>query len=463
MDQEIDLRPYIMAILRRWRLVLACLVGFSLIGGILIALFPRTNSANADVLIVPITSQVTLDTRFQTTNGNQATTPAAQRQALISLATSQVVAEQVMKELETPVQASTKGGTFQQVLSKVAVKSSSDLLQITISDPDPDHALKLAQAWGKAYENLVAEVYTRSEFRTDLLVDEITAAQQRYTDAQSALETFLKDGQIIHVHTQIANLNDLLDGSRQSQQLLYSGYLTRTRELDLILQDAQTLRDQTDAQGGSSFADSFASLLLRARTVDSTVPSFMLDAGALNASEGATSTLRTDLIRLIDVLTSRRDQMHTASSDLASAITRGDVDLAGLDSARQQQYTAALAALNSTYEQLQAKQNLLTQQRDLARDTLMLLQRKHDEQEVARSSPQIEVRFVSATLNSQPSLLSRSVLGGVSGGIVGLLLGILLALLLEVIIPAVRQLARAKPAQVATRSDKPSDRPILGD
>jgi uncharacterized protein involved in exopolysaccharide biosynthesis len=456
MDQEIDLRPYFVAVIRRWRLLLVCMCGLMIIGTATPLIFGRGRSASASVLIVPITSQVTLDPRFQTTNGNQATTPAAQRQALISLASSQTVARQVIEQV-SPGSGEGSNDTVERLISQIQVSSSSDLLQITVNDPDPAIALKLANAWGQVYESLVASVYTRSQFRTELLNSEITAAQERYNSAQQSLETSLIDGKAINVQNQITQMNGLLDGSRQEQQMLYTDYLSRTRQLQLILEDAQTLRAQASVLDTNGFADRFAALLLWVRTVDSAAPTLQLSTGDLASNDLPADQTLSDVDRLISVLARRRDQLLAQANEIANAIASDSDAVTGLDATTRQRYIDQLATLNSTYEQQRARQDLLTQQRDLARDTLMLLQRKRDEQEVARSSPQVEVRFVSANLNPKPPQSMRALLSGLTAGIGGLILGLVLVLLLDMVLPALRRLSVLP--QGAERTDVAAERP----
>jgi len=419
-------------------------------------IFGRGRSASASVLIVPITSQVTLDPRFQTTNGNQATTPAAQRQALISLASSQTVARQVIEQV-SPGSGEGSNDTVERLISQIQVSSSSDLLQITVNDPDPAIALKLANAWGQVYESLVASVYTRSQFRTELLNSEITAAQERYNSAQQSLETSLIDGKAINVQNQITQMNGLLDGSRQEQQMLYTDYLSRTRQLQLILEDAQTLRAQASVLDTNGFAYRFAALLLWVRTVDSAAPTLQLSTGDLASNDLPADQTLSDVDRLISVLARRRDQLLAQANEIANAIASDSDAVTGLDATTRQRYIDQLATLNSTYEQQRARQDLLTQQRDLARDTLMLLQRKRDEQEVARSSPQVEVRFVSANLNPKPPQSMRALLSGLTAGIGGLILGLVLVLLLDMVLPALRRLSVLP--QGAERTDVAAERP----
>jgi len=448
MDQEIDLRPYFLALVLRWRLIIICAISLAVIGGAA-SFASTTRSATSDIIIVPSSSQVTLDTRFQTT-GSLATNPAAQRQGLINLASSRTLAEQVVKDLGDITLSA------DALYAQVKVVSTSDLLQITVSNPDPDLALRIAQAWGKAYETLVISVYGGSQFRTDLLTSEIDLAQQRYDQAQTTLEKFLVSSQSIKVQQQIANLNDLLSGSRASQQQLYADYLSRSHQIELILQDAQTLRDQVDTQGTSKFANSFASLMLRVRMVDGSSPVFRLTAADLASIETDPGNLSVNLDQLIKALAHRRDQLLAQSNEVANAITSGGMIATGLDAATRQRYIDQVADLNSTYEQLQAQQSTLTQKRDLARDALTLLQRKRAEMEVAQGSPQVEVRFIGASIAPPLSQVSRAQLYAGVAGILGLLVGAVLALFLGVVIPAVRQMSMPRPSQSANRPDAPT-------
>ncbi len=455
MDQEIDLRdlrPFLVALLRRWRLFIICAIGLAFITGtIQLARTLIFRSASADILIVPSSSQVNLDPRFQTTNSNQASNPTDLRQGLLSLASNRTLAEKVVKDLGVP------DLTEDELNQQIKVLTDGDLLRISVSNKSADLALQIVQAWSKAYENLVIDVYSGSQFHNNLLALEIDLAQKRYDQAQATLEKFLLDGQYIKEQQQISTLTDLLAGSRQSEQQLYTDYLERSRQIEQILQDAQTLRDQADTQGTSKFTNSFASLMLRIRMVGGTAPVFRMTAADLTTSETDPSNLSANLAQLIKVLSLRRDQLLAQSNDVANAIASGGLIPIGFDAATRQRYIDQLADLNGSYERLQSQQSILTQQRDLARDVLTLLQRKQAELQVAQSSPQIEVRFIGASIDPLRDLITQVLLSAVVAAILGLVMGAVIALLLDTIIPAIRRLMSSDAAQPAARSDTSAD------
>ena len=125
MDQEIDLRPHLIALLHRWRLLVICTIGLAVITGatsLTLALIFRT--ASADVLIIPSSSRVTLDPRFQTTSDNQATNPVSLRQGLVNLASSYILVEQVAKDLGDPEV------TIDKLYQQVKILPDGDMIRI---------------------------------------------------------------------------------------------------------------------------------------------------------------------------------------------------------------------------------------------------------------------------------------------------------------------------------------------
>src|SRR5689334_16384809 len=99
MEEEIDLRPYVVALIRQWRTI-AIIVGMAMLGAALVAIsLPPSFTASADVLILPSRSQLTFDPRFVTNNTILGTDIASRRQALIALASGGSFEEDVRSKL----------------------------------------------------------------------------------------------------------------------------------------------------------------------------------------------------------------------------------------------------------------------------------------------------------------------------------------------------------------------------
>lgn len=447
MEQEIDLRPYILAIVRRWRMIVLIMLAAALITGIFASLRPPTQAASATLMILATNSEMRFDQRFVTANDSPFTNPATQREALIALASSSTIEAQARANLPDDLRTQLPDtGDFAR---RMNVQTSGDLLRITAKDADVQRANTLVETWAQAYVQTVNEIYSKDNTLVQGIETEIKAAQQRYDTAQQELETFIGSSRQVQVEQQIKGLEALLDGSREAGQALYTQYLSRTRELDLLVSDAQTLRQQIASGESNDLASGLAALALRARVAGGQPLPVDLrfdNPGALQQGEGASLST---LDRLIAVVQQRRNDLLQASQQLAQALATGTPSGSGLTPDLRTQYEQELTTLKQEQEQLRAQQSVLTQRRDIALESLSILGRKLDEQRIASGTNQAEVRLIGTTVDPLPSALARVLLPTAIAAVVATLLGTIAALGME--------LLRARPA--AVRASSPGDRP----
>lgn len=443
MEQEIDLRPLLRSLIVRWWLILGVAALIALTGVAIAFMAPRAASARADVLIISTTPQLNLDPRFTTRDATLLTNVTFQRQALISLATSAAVEQRVGEELvaQGRLNAAPAPGAL---LDDIRVASQGDLIVITAESADPAEAVRLAETWARAYESLVAEVYTRDAAGDALLTTQISAAEERYQAAQTAYETFIGGGELVQVEQQVKRLQELLDAARLAGTTLHTEYLLRAQELDLIISDAQALREQVGAGAGDSLADGLAVLTLRARAAGGDLLPVQLNITDAGVAQSSAATLD-DIEVLISVVEEQRTALLAQAADLAAGLADPTGPIRGLGDAARTAYEADLAALQQRQEALIGERTRLAQSRDIALSSLEVLQRKADEQQIAQTTPQVAVRFVSATSQPPQSNLLSAAINAIIGGALGMLAGIALALLLD----RLRPRTRATPSPVA--------------
>ncbi|NJM08354.1 hypothetical protein HC891_22490 [Candidatus Gracilibacteria bacterium] len=150
MEQEIDLRPYIAALLRRWKLIVA-LASLSTVAAIVFTLLqPRLPTATAEAIIIPTSSRITLDERFVTGEAPAQSSVALQRQALLGLARSHTIEARVLEQLP----ASMRPANYEPglLLEQMNVRTEGDLMRFSASAATAAEALALAEAWGKSYD-----------------------------------------------------------------------------------------------------------------------------------------------------------------------------------------------------------------------------------------------------------------------------------------------------------------------
>lgn len=446
MEEEIDLRPYLMALFRRWPLILGLAAAVGVIVAVASYLSPRPITATASVLIVPATSQVALDPRFATRDATLLTNATFQRQALIGLATSTTLERRVAEQIATTAAPGT-------LLRQVDVSAEGDLMQVVASGATEAEALALAEAWASTYERLVAEVYSRDNAGLALIDEQLAQAQARYGEAQSQLEQFLGRSAGVQVEQQIVSIEGLLNGSSEAATNLYTEYLARIQELDLILSDARTLRAQVAEGDTDGLANRLAVLALSSRVADGTMPVELAitDGNALALDDQAALA---ELDGLVVVLEQQRDRLGRQAEATAEAIATGDTSAGVLSAAARERYEQELSALRSQLAQIQGEQQALEQSRSIALSSLEILQRKRDEQQIAETTPLINVRYISTSVDAAASMLIRFVLQTAVGLLAGALAGMALALWLEVGRPRLARLAGSPPA------DRPAEKPV---
>lgn len=428
MEEEIDLRPWLFAILRRWQLVIGLAVIVAITTASIAFMRPRSRGAGVDVLIVPTSVQIALDQRFVNREASMVTTTLSQREALIGLATSSELAQRVSAQVG---KAELTPSELQLLLNQITVTARGDLLRITAQDADADAALALAEAWAHGYERLVAEIYSRDALLTALIGEQISESQQRYLDEQAALEAFYAQDRRYERERQMRSLQGLIDGSIEAERTLYARYTQRAQELDLILQDAITLREQVRSGSNDDLASALSLLALRSRASGATELPVQLSL-AESAELGGTPATLAELDALIVVLDEQRDRIADEARLIAEALTRGESGLIGTDTAATKRYQSQMTALMLETEQMRAKEQQLVQRRDTALASVDLLQRKLEEDRISALTPQVAVRMISSSVETQQSVRGLVLLYGGAGLLIGALVGVLAALALEI-------------------------------
>jgi capsular polysaccharide biosynthesis protein len=449
MEEEIDLRPYIAAVLRRWRLIVLIVALAVAVAVIVVLMRPQEHTASGDVLILPSRSQLAFDERYVTSNTILGTDITSRRQALLALADSPALEEAARAKLPTPNSA-------QGLLaSRIRVGTDGDLLHIEANAADDQSAQQIAAAWTEAYVQIVNDLYGKNTTLIQQLEQQQTEAQGRYDTAEKELETFLASSSLVRVSQQISVTVDLLDQSRIGTQKLYEQYLTQARDVEATIRDAETLREQVSAGHTEGLATSLAALALRARTSSEAVLPVDLrfdNPGELTQANNVTVA---DLDALIAVLRQRRDALMEQSQQLAQAVSDGK-ESGGLSPELDQTYAQRLSELNRQYEQQKAQRDRLQQRRDLAAESLVILQRKIDEQRVAGGAPEIQVRYLTTSIVPPRSVISRAILYAVAAAAAAFIFGIFLVIILTII------QAKTPSRSPQPHGERPLDQPTTG-
>lgn len=437
MEDEIDLKPYLRALLQRWWIIIGVAAGLAVIVGVLALIRTPPHTASSSLLIVPASAQVTLDSRFTSRDSMLFTTTVNQREALLGLARDATLEAKVAQALAITYQPG-------ELTSRIAIESDGDLVRITARAETSEEAQRLATAWAQAYARFVAETYTRDTASLVLVEQQLAEARQRYYATQAELEAFIAQGEITTAEQEVRRLADLVNNTRTAGTNRFADYLRRSNTLEQILRDARLLRERLASQtsDGAATADAIAALLLRIRNLSdqgSDRPILQIDS---SLATNATVTV-TDLDRLISVLETESRAVRSEAERLSA------VELEELNPAATRLLIERLIAAQTRYEQLSARQRELIRNRDIAFNLVEVLLRRIDELRIADAAPQVSVRYLGTVTNPTP-LISRQAL---TQAAIAALAGMVLAAAVIVAMEAMASARRSTPPQPKPAGD----------
>lgn len=437
MEDEIDLKPYLRALLRRWWVIIGVAAGLAVIVGVLALIRTPPYTSTSSLLIVPASAQVTLDSRFTSRDSLLFTTTFNQREALLGLARDATLEATVAQALAITYQPG-------KLISQIAIESDGDLIWIKAQAETREEAQRLATAWAQEYARFVAETYTRNTASLPLVEQQLAEAQQRYQEAQAALEAFIAQGKITVADQEVRRLTDMVNSTRTAGAARFNAYLQRSNILEQTLRDTRLLRERLASQtsDGPATADAIAALLLRIRNLSdqgSDRPILQIDS---SLATNATVTVA-DLDQLISVLETESRAVHSEAERLSA------VELEELNPASTRLLLERLIAAQTRHEQLLARQRELINSRDIAFNLVEVLLRRIEELRIADAAPQVSVRYLGTVTNPTPMIDQRAL----TQAAIAALAGMVLAAAVIVAMEAMASARRSTPPQPKPAGD----------
>ena len=220
-EDEIDLRPYIMSVLRHWKVVVGVTVLFVAIAAVVSLTTPVTYEASSTVAIAAPGAQPT---------------PAAK--SYLDLATGDKVVAALAKDLG--------GSTGRPALPEAELKSKltavqgTDPSQITLEvrDTSPDRASRIAGTWATAFVAASNATFNNTQDTLKQLESQSKAAETQLSRAEADLTAQERRDSVTVLQAQVAAQQDSLTslyGTRSSLQAAAAqtnSLRSRLRQLD---------------------------------------------------------------------------------------------------------------------------------------------------------------------------------------------------------------------------------------
>ncbi len=277
-EDVIDLRIYVDILLCWWREIALLAILGALGAGTMVLLLNTMQApaylASSTAIMARVTSDVTLDERFQTLSDETGNIGAARRASLTGLVQSGAIAAAVIEELgdALPTELQSASAILEKVEASAVPsadsRTPSDLIRITATAKSPETAAAIANSWMRHYVEEVNALY--GQVPGDVyegVVSERTKADGDFAAAQQDLETFIAESRIQSLTRQIEEQQALVDFLNQSRIEASISSLAQDVNLRIALferlsaaqvEPVLALLDEQTRQQIQSIADLFA-------------------------------------------------------------------------------------------------------------------------------------------------------------------------------------------------------------
>ncbi len=384
MEGEIDLRAYIEVLIRWWREIIVLTLLAAVTAGLVSYLQPPTYKAQAQLAVVKTWSEITFEPNYLSVSEENLTVGSSvDRKSRLESFANQVKNPDIAQSMldmypdlflrESP---EADPVTTADVLAMVEgeVLDKSDMIAVSVTADDPEKAAILANAWGRALETTINQLYGQETGPLRVIEPQVVEARADYQAAEESLREFTANedrigemerlvrkkettiqqlinaqlvvqddvGQVI-VAAGEANRLQHIATERVSEKLtdLSQAFARKDRYLRFLI-DANAMLDSLEQGGDASAASNTLALQLLKAEVLATSADL---PGALQLQIPATtvattaSEQRTDVGALVSVLEGQLALLDQEIGSLSRELAQGagfafpdDLDLEGLGS-----------------------------------------------------------------------------------------------------------------------------------
>jgi hypothetical protein len=418
MQGELDIRPYINLVIKNMKKIVAISVAVAVIFAIIAYSMPLKYTSSSNVLILPSQSQVSLDSRFITTNANLATDISSRRQSILGLAESTLL-EQKVHDAVSDVQ--------QKASFSVQMSNQGDLIVFTSEATDPDTAVEASKLWAENYSDMVNDIYGWPNTLLDELQLQYQTAKRDYDTAQKEFETFILNSDTISITQEISSTNYLLYSIINYDAATFTDKLAQIRNIDSILFSSSILLETIDEQQPQSLATEIANLSLQVQILNDKNLPIQLLLGEENLASSP-SVLKDNINSFINELKNARTSLvDEITEEVGKPKYQGNTPPELIDL-----YVNKLVELNTSLERETSEYRWLQSRRNVLLDNLLLLEKKIEEQKIVANTSALQVRYIGTTLDGQSSPIVKMLVYGLGSGIITFILATLSILMLAV-------------------------------
>jgi uncharacterized protein involved in exopolysaccharide biosynthesis len=438
-EDEIDLRPYILALIRNWwriALVAILLASLALAFSMLQA---GEYVATATVLLTRSQASLKLAEQFPTIQENIYDS-SSRMNALLTIAQSDAIALATLNSVGDRLPADKR--ELEEIKDRVEVTDKGDSILVSAVAETPELAAEIANTWARQAILAVNQAYSGDQPLAEI-ESQLSSANQDYIDAQSSLESFIRDNQTTLLGKKIDEANNLLSEAVNDRAWQISYYYSRKQSMQDLKVKAEALKQQVgggNRSSAGSIGDAIALLNMHSnafgigetsnaralwlgQTSDNVIPdnsprmTYDLQLTELASLNDSPSSYAGDLDRIIKQADAEISNAEQALNSLNRNLLQGEAS--GIIEAA----AARIQELETRLENEQARQRELTSDRDLAWEAYQALVQKVTE---IKNSSQTTNQVTLASLAVPPQkpasrgILRNTLVAGMLGGFLAL-------------------------------------------
>jgi len=349
MEEEIELRPYIELLVKRWYLILGAAILAAVVAFAISSFQPPEYEATSIVAITEPSFRVQFEPRIQ-----ELSEDAQPLKAFPELATSDQVLQQLLAEIKPDL---VNGTSLEELRTILSAESGSDptLVRLSARAKDPNDAAEIVNTWAKIFVSSSNDTFgDLGEEQEEFFIEQLGKAEAELSKVEEALISF-----------EAVSRYSIIDSELASLRHFQSSYLTDTLKITFLLQDIQGLRELLDAESAEdvSFADQLTilALQLKAFDADTSVPLQLQLDSTESLIERDRDQQGTILGNLIITLETRLEQIEET--------------LLGLE--------PEILALQEQKQKIETESTRLDRNFNVADETYMSLARKVEEERIS--------------------------------------------------------------------------------
>jgi uncharacterized protein involved in exopolysaccharide biosynthesis len=375
LEEEIDLRPYLVVLIRRVKWILLSAVIAAVAVFIMLSLKPATYNATAVVLLIGESNLIQFDSRIRELPDEQPL------KALPELALSDEILLSIQSKITLPSVHS-----LDDIREKITAEAGSDqsLILLSASDQDPDLAAQIANTWAAEFVAHVNAIYgIQNE-------DKITFFEAQLE--QSATDLMAAEGALIDFQNN--NRTEIISNTLTFDLQEHAFLLAERQELDQLTLDAQLLREQLitlPANIESSFSDQWTALGLQLQAFGAeTASPLLIQADAAVSLVGRS---RNEQIEFLERLVAALDEKQTFIDN------------------RLEVLEPEILSLQGQLQEMQTNEETLVREKAITEETYITLSRKVQEERITSQDLSSGLRVISrAAVPTRPVNSSKLLL-----------------------------------------------------